>query len=97
MENRGRLMNVLTAAGLDLQSTDPRGYNLLLDAIDHGDLAYLKRLKGNSINLSGKCHPGRTVLHVLASQVIDHDTSGQRLQCLWFFLDEGLTPNDQDY
>lgn len=97
IEKEDRLVNILTEAGLDIQATDHQGFNLLLDAVDRGDLAYLKRLKDHGADLRAKCHQGRTTLHIVASQEMDDWKSQRMLECLKFLLDEGLTPNDQDH
>lgn len=97
VDNEGRLMKLLTAAGLNIQATDHRGFNLLLDAIGNGDLAYLKRLKDYGVDSRAKCLQGRTALHVLANQEMNNGPPREQDECLRFFLDEGLKINDQDH
>ncbi|KAL8947913.1 MAG: hypothetical protein Q9222_005850 [Ikaeria aurantiellina] len=96
-EEEGRLIQVLRKAGLELQSTDHRGYNIVLNAASEGNLDYLKRLTGYGVDFQIKCHQGRTALHTLASQSTNEYSWKSRLGCLNFLLGQGLDPNDRDY
>lgn len=97
-----RLFEIITAAGLDMQSTDYQGKNVVLNASSDQNLDYLKRLKGYDVNLKAKDHQGRTRMHILASQEVSHhsiskEKNRQRLDCLNFFIDQGVSPNNEDH
>ncbi|KAL8709883.1 MAG: hypothetical protein Q9220_005499 [cf. Caloplaca sp. 1 TL-2023] len=96
-EDEGHLMKTLVAAGLDLHSTDHRGYNIVLNAVDEGKLEYVERLEDYGADFQIKCHEGRAALHVLASRLVKESSSWRPIACLKYLLDQGLDPNDRDY
>jgi len=97
-----RLFEILIAAGLDIESTDHQGQNIILNAGSDQHLDYLKRLKGYGVKLMAKDYQGRTAMHVLASREVYHNSTSdkdhqRRLDCLNFFVDQGVSPNVEDH
>ncbi|KAL8860194.1 MAG: hypothetical protein Q9178_003458 [Gyalolechia marmorata] len=96
IEDEGRLIKILTAAGLDLNSTDHQGCNVILSTCCITNLDKIQRLKEYGVNATARDHRGATALHLLlAKEISDLDRDWPKI--LEFFLDQGVDLNGQDH
>ncbi|KAI4256788.1 MAG: hypothetical protein L6R42_006019 [Xanthoria sp. 1 TBL-2021] len=99
IQDEAHLFKVLIATGLDVNSTDHKGYNIALKTSRDQDFDKLKRLKRYGVDISTRSHQGRTALHVLACQETPYTdpTAKNRLELLKFFMGYSIDVNAQDH